>query len=61
MMRIFNKPYLIPKADPNVIKVLLSAIGFETNKEANAAYDKLIKEINEKEDKVYNFIDPEKL
>ena len=61
MMRIFSKPHLIPTADPDVIKVLLCALGFDTNKKADAAYDELIKEINERENKIYTYVDPEQL
>ena len=59
MKRIFDKPYLIPRVDPDVIKVLLCAIGYDTNKKANEAYDNLIKEINERENKIYNLVDPD--
>ena len=61
MKRIFDKPYLIPRVDPHVIKVLLCAIGYDTNKKANEAYDNLIKEINERENKIYNLVDPDML
>ena len=61
MKRIFDKPYLIPRVDPDVIKVLLCAIGYDTNKKANEAYDNLIKEINERENKIYNIVDPDML
>ena len=61
MKRIFDKPYLIPRVDPDVIKVLLCAIGYDTNKKANEAYDNLIKEINERENKIYNLVDPDML
>lgn len=61
MMNIFSRPHLIPTADPDVIVVLLSALGFDTNAKAHAAYDKLIEEINERENKVYNYVDPEQL
>lgn len=61
MMNIFSKPYLIPRVKPKVIKVLLCSIGYDTNKKANEAYDKLIKEINERENKVYNLVNPDML
>ncbi len=61
MKIIFDKPDLIPRADPDVIKVLLCAIGYDTNKKADEAYDKLIKDIEERENKKYNLVNPDLL
>ena len=61
MKIIFDKPNFIPRADPDVIKVLLCAIGYDTNKKADEAYDKLIKDIEERENKKYNLVNPDLL
>ena len=59
MKNILSKPYLIPEVNPKVIKVILCSIGYQNVRENNIAYNKLIKEIKERENKVYTLVNPE--
>ena len=40
---------------------MLYSLGYKTKKEMNEAYDKLIKEIKERDNKKYNLVNPDLL
>ena len=61
MMKVLSRPNAIPEVSSKPIKVILFTLGYKSKKEIDEAYDKLVKEIKERENKVYTYIDPEKI
>ena len=61
MLKVLSRPSEIPEVRSKPIKVMLYSLGYKTKKEMNEAYDKLIKEIKERDNKIYNLVDPDLL